>query len=140
MRTPTINLDYYQLAPDQMPTVEMPSFLIDIVEGREDFTILKGELLEVFTTYFNSEDFKGRDDTSFNCMLFTELNKMFDNIYLGLAQCKNIATMNEIKEVQEQFEQRKNQKGIEQLTKENARFEAVIKALREKGIEIPEDV
>jgi predicted ribosome quality control (RQC) complex YloA/Tae2 family protein len=123
-----------------MPTVEMPSFLIDIVEGREDFTILKGELLEVFTTYFNSENFKGRGDTSFNCMLFTELNKMFDNIYLGLAQCKNIATMNEIKEVQEQFEQRKNQKGIEQLTKENAKFEAVIKALREKGIEIPEDV
>ena len=90
MRNATINLDYYQVPAEQMPTVEMPQFLLELAEGAKDYLELKSEMLEIFTTYFHSEQFKERIDTEISLMLFNELNDMFDNIYLAQIECKKI--------------------------------------------------
>jgi hypothetical protein len=97
MRNATIHLDYYQLPAEQHPAVEIPTFLLEQADDAAYFTALKSELLEIFTTYFHSETFKTRDgDTWLSYLLFSELNKMFDNIYLAQIECKNLVLRNEI--------------------------------------------
>ena len=106
MRNATINLDFYQVPTEQMPTVEMPQYLLEWVEDAKGFVELKGELSEVFTTYFHSEQFKERIDTEISLMLFNELNDMFDNIYLAQIECKKIIFENKVKHHNDTFDSR----------------------------------
>ena len=97
MRNSTINLDYYQVPAEQMPTVEMPTFLCEWVDDAKSFVELKREFAEIFTTYFSSEQFKETLNSELGLMLFNELNRMFDNIYLAQIECRKIVRENEIK-------------------------------------------
>ena len=106
MRNATINLDYYQVPAEQMPTVEMPQFLLELAEGAKDYLELKSEMLEIFTTYFHSNQFKERTDTELSLMLFTELNTMFDNVYLAQIECKRIVFENKVNHHKATFKDR----------------------------------
>ena len=97
MRNATINLDFYQLPAEKTPLVEFPSFLLDIAEDAESFIETKKELGEVFNTYFQSEQFKERNDTGFSLMLLNYLNMMLDNIYLAQLECLKIKQSEEIR-------------------------------------------
>ena len=90
MRNATINLDYYQVPAEQMPKVEMPQFLLEWVDDAQGFIQLKRELAEIFTTYFHSDQFKETVNSGLSLMLFNELNRMFDNVYLAQIECKRI--------------------------------------------------
>jgi hypothetical protein len=107
MRNATINLDYYQLPAEQHPAVKMSTFLLEQADDAKYFTALKSELLEIFTTYFHSETFKTReDDTYLSYLLFSELNDMFDNIYLAQIECKNLVVSNKINNFKENLTDR----------------------------------
>lgn len=97
MRNATINLGFYQVPTEQMPTVEMPTFLLEWVDDHKSFIELKSEFAEIFMTYFHSDQFKETLDSGLSLMLFNELNKMFDNIYLAQIECKRIILENKMK-------------------------------------------
>ena len=99
MRNATINVDYYQVPAEQMPAVAMPDFFIDYSQSAKDYISVKSEMLEIFTTYFHSEQFKERNekDTYLSYVLYSELNQMFDDLYLAQMECKRIVQENEIK-------------------------------------------
>ena len=96
MRDATINLDYYQVPTEQMPQVEMPQFLLEWVDDAEGFIQLKREFAEIFTTYFHSDQFKETINNELSLMLFNELNRMFDNVYLAQIECKRIVLENKV--------------------------------------------
>ena len=96
MRNATINLDYYQIPTEQMPQVEMPQFLLEWVDDAKDFIQLKREFAEIFTTYFHSDQFKETINNELSLMLFNELNRMFDNVYLAQIECKRIVLENKV--------------------------------------------
>lgn len=63
-------------------TVEIPSFLLDTLKTPSGYVEVKQTFLAMFSTYVESEDYKGTED-NLAPMIFQSLNKALDDIFLA---------------------------------------------------------
>lgn len=63
--------------------VQLPDYLVEMTSDSDYFVEVKRNLLDVFSTFFNSDEFKERDDTTGFMMLHQSLNGMLDNLFMG---------------------------------------------------------
>lgn len=63
--------------------IQFPSYLLDFTEDVKDYIEIKDVLARVFIEYYQTDDFKERDETEDVKMLHHSLNDMLDNLHLA---------------------------------------------------------
>ena len=63
--------------------VQFPDYLTEMTSDNDYFVEVKRDLLDVFSVFFNSDEFKERDETVGFIMLQQSLNGMLDNLFMA---------------------------------------------------------
>ena len=63
--------------------VQFPDYLTEMTSDNDYFVEVKRDLLDVFSVFFNSDEFKERGETVGFMMLQQSLNGMLDNLFMA---------------------------------------------------------